>query len=240
MVLEAERQSKARCLPEECHCHLEAQGGWGTCPTTGDTAPAGTGGAGVIGPAVQAAGLSAPGGVTGGQAGRSVFMSRFSLVLNCWAACDRCAPPVPLAVVEARRWGYVSLQGVFICPLWGSGQTAGRRPPDAPLCQPGPLTTVFSCLVPPPNTPPGPHPSCPVLPGGPSLAHRESSWQPAFQGAQRCRGHLCCGLAQPDGRAGACPSKCPHQPLTCPCLWGCSMEEEPRGGGTGRTGPPWD
>lgn len=31
-----------------------------------------------------------------------------------------------------------------------------------------------------------------------SLAHRESSGQLTFQGAQCCRWHLCCGLSQPD------------------------------------------
>lgn len=74
----------------------------------------------------------------------------------------------------------------------------------------------------PPDTrhPCRPRPSLPVPPAGPSLAHRESSWQPAFQGAQRCRGHLCCGLAQPDGRAGACPSKCPVSAPPLPCLLG--------------------
>lgn len=76
-----------------------------------------------------------------------------------------------------------------------------------------------------------PLPHHPILPGGPSLAHRESSWQPAFQGAQRCRGHLCCGLAQPDSRAGACPSKCPPASLhLSPVSGGVAVRKSPKEG----------
>lgn len=105
--------------------------------------------------------------------------------------------------------GVVFPLGVPCLPPVGPGCLP--QVPSLPSANTGLLTTLFSCLVPLPNTLSSlvSHPSHPVLPGGPSLAHRESSWQPAFQGAQRCRGHLCCGLAQPDGRAGACPSKCP-------------------------------
>lgn len=115
--------------------------------------------------------------------------------------------------------------------------------PSLPSANTGLLTTLFSCLMPLPNTLSFlvSHPSRPVLPGGPSLAHRESSWQPAFQGAQRCRGHLCCGLAQPDGRAGACPSKCPPaSPHLSPVSGGVAARKSPEEGaqdGQGCCGP---
>lgn len=115
--------------------------------------------------------------------------------------------------------------------------------PSLPSANAGPLMTLFSCLVPLPNTPSSLvfHPSRPALPGGPSLAHRESSWQPAFRGAQCCRGHLCCGLAQPDGRAGACPSKCPSassqlSPVPGGVAVRKSLEEEAQDG-RGHCGP---
>lgn len=113
---------------------------------------------------------------------------------------------IPLAVVGVRRWEWASLQGSASAPP-GLGQAVCHRHPSLPFVNAGWLMTVFSCLVPLSTPSPRLRPR-PALPG-PSLAHRESSGRPAFQGAQCCRGHLCCGLAQPDGRAGACPSKCP-------------------------------
>ena len=107
------------------------------------------------------------------------------------------------------------------CPLGTQLAHAGGSPPSS----------LVSC--PARHLPLPPRPSLPVPRAGPSLAHRESSRQLAFRGAQRCRGHLCCGLAQPDGRAGACPSKCPVSAPTLPASWGCSMEEEAGGRGTG-------
>lgn len=146
--------------------------------------------------------------------------------------CGLFAPARPLGSAGSKEVGVVfSLRVPCLSP---AGPGCLPQVPSLPSANTGLLTTLFSCLVPLPKTsppwcPPSPH--HPILPGGPSLAHRESSWQPAFQGAQRCRGHLCCGLAQPDSRAGACPSKCPPASLhLSPVSGGVAVRKSPKEG----------
>lgn len=134
------------------------------------------------------------------------------------------AQPVPLVVTGARRWEQESIQRSMCVP---TGLRIGCLPqaPLSPLPALAAHAYLLSCAV--PNTfSPSPPALAPCPPWRPSPAHRESSRQLTFKGAQCCRGHLCCGLAQPDGRAGASPPTSSR----VPCIWRVAWKKNPEEG----------
>lgn len=143
------------------------------------------------------------------------------------------ARPVPCGVMVAGA-GTQSRKGCSPVPSSRSiGRVHGGRWTPLQGSEWAALLTLSSLVCAPAPTP---LPARPPArdPTDPPLVHRDSSRQPAFRGAQRCRGHLCGGLAQPDSRARACPSKClPTSAPVCPPCLGQHMknpEERPQDG----------
>lgn len=156
-------------------------------------------------------------------AGRAVLTSR------CQGVPSAVRSFLPAAVGGPRKWRQVPLR-VGICPrLWPAPAAGTRAPLPALVLMPVSVSCPAHHL---PSLPPA---LPPVLPGGRhqptegpagSLPSREPS---AAEGTF--------AVAWPSQVAEPGPAQVSaHLPAPiCPRIWGCSMEDEPRGGSTGWT-----